>query len=90
MTIEVFNELKRLIVKSKISTHRLARESTVNYNTIDAWLDGSVTCPRIDTMLKVARVVGRQIELTGNVKRMVAYYPPPKTRPVRLALWRLQ
>jgi hypothetical protein len=84
---EVFDELKHLIVRSRISVHRLSTESHVCHQTIDAWLDGRTRLPRIDTMLRVARVVGREIELTGAVRKMVGYYPPPKPR---FKLWRLQ
>jgi hypothetical protein len=74
-------------VKSGISIDRLSRESKVTYGTIDRWLDGTTRLPRIDTMLRVARIVGKEIELTGNVRKMVGYYPPPKPR---FKLWRLQ
>jgi hypothetical protein len=90
---EVFDELKHLIIKSGISVHRLSRESKVCHDTIDRWLDGSTRLPRLDTMLRVALVIGKQIELTGNVRKMVGYYPPPKpamTRHnVRMVLLRL-
>jgi transcriptional regulator with XRE-family HTH domain len=84
---EVFDELKRLIVQSGISIHRLSQESTVEHSTIDRWLDGTTRLPRLDTMLRVARVIGKQIELTGNVRKLVGFYPPPKPR---FKLWRLQ
>ena len=84
---EVFDELKHLIVISGISLHRLSKESTVHCGTIDKWLDGTTRLPRMDTMLRVARVIGRNVELTGNVRKMVGYYPPPKPR---FKLWRLQ
>lgn len=91
--IGVFEELKHLIVLSGIPPSRLARESDVTPATIDKWLDGSVQLPRIDTMLKVARFVGKQIELTGPVRKMVDFYgepPPPKPKfRVRPFLWRL-
>jgi hypothetical protein len=84
---EVFDELKHLIVACGIPPTRLARESSVCHKTIDAWLDGQTRLPRLDTMLRVARVVGKEIELTGNVRKMVGYYPKPKPR---FKLWRLQ
>lgn len=87
MTDEVFDELKHLMVASGLSLHKLARDSKVSYGTLDAWLDGTTRLPRLDTMLRVARVVGREIELTGRVRKMVGYYPPPKPR---FNLWRLQ
>jgi hypothetical protein len=89
MMIEAFDELKDLIVCSGLSVHRIATESTVCHATIDSWLDGRTRLPRLDTMLKVARVVGRNVELTANMRKTLGYYPPPKRKP-RLALWRLQ
>jgi hypothetical protein len=83
---EVFDELKHLIVKSGIPPTRLAKESHVCHKTIDCWLDGQTRLPRLDTMLRVARVVGKEIELTGNVRKLVGFYPPPKPR---FKLWRL-
>jgi transcriptional regulator with XRE-family HTH domain len=87
---DVFDELKHLIAKSGISVNRLSRESKVCRGTIDRWLDGQTRLPRIDTMLRVARVVGREIELTGRVRKMVGYYPPPKPPQPRFQLWRLR
>jgi transcriptional regulator with XRE-family HTH domain len=84
---DVFDELKTLIVASGISVHKLSKESKVCHETIDKWLDGQTRLPRLDTMLRVARVVGKEIELTGAVRKMVGYYPPPKPR---FKLWRLQ
>jgi transcriptional regulator with XRE-family HTH domain len=84
---EVFDELKHLIMHSGMSVRAIAAESKVCRRTIVGWLDGETKLPRIDTMLRVARVVGKQIELTGNVRRMVGYYPKPKPR---FKLWRLQ
>ncbi|HEX3524857.1 MAG TPA: hypothetical protein VHT52_22565 [Stellaceae bacterium] len=83
----VFDELKHLIVSSGMSVNRIANESKVCHETIDNWLDGETRSPRIDTMLKVATVIGREIELTGAVRKMVGYFPPPKPR---LKLWKIR
>lgn len=97
-TIAVFEELKHLIVQSGIPPTRLARQANVTFKTLDDWLNGTVQLPRIDTMLKVARIVGKEMELTGNVRKMVTYYgpsvpqPPPQSPPpfkLRPYLWRL-
>jgi DNA-binding phage protein len=85
--VTVFEELKHLISASGLPVKRIARESRVGRETIDRWLDGETSAPRIDTMLKVATVVGKQIELTGAVRKMVGYYPPPKPR---LKLWKIR
>ena len=83
MTFEVFEELKHLIIESGIPPTRLARESTVCPGTIDKWLDGTVQLPRIDTMLKVARIVGKDIELTGNLRKLVNHYGSSVPQPPR-------
>lgn len=80
MEIPAFEELKRLVIRSKHSIALLGNRAGVNPNTITAWLDGRTRCPRIDTMLRVAHVIGQDIELTGNVKKMVSFYPTPKLR----------
>lgn len=90
MSIEVFEELKAAMAECGLSIVALAQRSGVTYSTLARWRDGQVDAPRIDTMLKVAMIVGREIELTGRVKKMVRFYPPPKPRVARLALWRLQ
>lgn len=93
MTLAVFEELKSLIWASNIPVTRIAADSRVNRNTIDKWLDGSTHVPRIDTMLKVAQTVGKQIELTGNVRKMVSHYPKPPAltrHAMRMTLLRFQ
>ena len=83
----VFEELKNLIAASGLPVRKIANESKVHHVTIAKWLDGETRLPRLDTMLRVAIVIGREIELTGNVRKMAGYYPPPKPR---FKLWRLQ
>ena len=72
----------------------LAREAGIGRETLSRWLDEETGMPRIDTMLKVAKALGRHIELTGRVGKMVGFYPPPKPslsrHAIRTTLLRLQ
>ena len=94
MKMVVFEELKTLIVTSGLSVRKLSRQSRVAQKTIDGWLDGRTQFPRVDTMLRVAKVLGQYIQLTPTVTKMVEFYPPPKERlsrhDMRMALLRLQ
>ena len=95
MKMPVFEELKLLIITSGLSVDRLAEVSGVANKTIYTWLNGRTQFPRIDTMMRVALALGRFIELTPTVKKMVEFYPPPKERmmsrhALRMAMLRLQ
>jgi transcriptional regulator with XRE-family HTH domain len=81
MGIPVFDELKELLQQSKLPLGYVVHRSGVARDTLRRWLTGDVYTPRIDTMLKVAAVLGQHIELTDRVKTMVAYYPKPTIRP---------
>ena len=77
MGIPVFDELKASLQQSKLPLAYVVHRSGVGRETLRKWLTGDVYTPRIDTMLKVAAVLGQHIELTDKVKRMAAYYPKP-------------
>ena len=75
MIIPVFDELKTAIVASGLPVAALARESGVARKTIHGWLKGGVFMPRVSQMVRVASVVGRHVELTETVAKMVRFYP---------------
>jgi transcriptional regulator with XRE-family HTH domain len=81
MVIPVFDELKTSLRQSKLPVPYVVYRSGVTRDTINKWLRGDVYTPRIDTMLKVAAVLERHIELTDTVKKMIAYYPKPEIKP---------
>lgn len=90
MTIPVFDELKTSVRRSGLPVRYIAYRAGVSPLAIRKWLRGEVSFPRIDTMLKVATVLGQHIELTPTVKKMLAYYPrreikPPPVVPVKAA-----
>jgi len=81
MIIPVFDELKTLVRNSGLPVAYIAYRAGVAKPTLRQWLYGRVEFPRIDTMLKVAAVLGQHIELTGAVRKMVNYYPAPTIKP---------
>ena len=105
MQIPVYEELKMAIKGSGLTVPYLAHRSGVCPATLRKWLRGITFLPRVDTMLRVAAVLGQHIELTPTVRKMVNYYPKPKINPpppvpfvgkrmsrhaMRMALMRLQ
>lgn len=81
MIIPVFDELKTAIRASKLPLPYISYRSGVRRHTIRLWLTETTLLPRIDSMMRVAMVLGQHIELTGHVKTMVNYYPQPAIRP---------
>jgi transcriptional regulator with XRE-family HTH domain len=90
MIIPVFDELKTSLRQSKLPIPYVVYRSGVGRETIAKWMRGDVYTPRIDTMLRVAAVLGQHIELTDAVKKMVNYYPKPtiKPPPITKPAWR--
>jgi hypothetical protein len=81
MIIPAFDELKTLVKSSGLPLSYIAYRSGVRKQTIVWWLTGLTQCPRIDTMTKIATVLGQHIELTERVGKMVSYYPKQTIRP---------
>ena len=81
MIIPVFDELKTLVRQSGLPLGYIAYRSGVRKKTIVWWLTGFTDCPRIDTMTKVAAVLGQHMELTGRVQKMFNYYPKQTIKP---------
>lgn len=81
MIIPVFDELKTSLRSSGLPIRYVAYRSGVSRSTLMKWVEEATAFPRIDTMLKVAAVLGQHIELTAQVKKMVAYYPKPQINP---------
>jgi hypothetical protein len=88
--MSVFDELKREIRRYEQTGGRIIALSVaagLHRQTISRWMGGGVGMPHLASMIAVARELGKEIELTGDVAKMVGFYPPPKPR---TALWRLQ
>lgn len=92
--MNVFDDLKREILRAEqsgLTRHLLARQSGLTEHTIRCWINGPVQAPRLPSMVAVAQVLGKHIELTGDVAKMAGYFPPPvppQPKP-RFQLWRL-
>lgn len=81
MIIPVFDELKALLRRSGLPLTYVSYRSGVCRKTLTMWLNSAIYFPRIDTMLKVAAVLGQHIELTPTVAKMVNYYPRQEIKP---------
>lgn len=68
---EVFDELRRIIVRSGMTPDTIAWRAGCHRVTVRAWLAGRVTEPHLPTLLKVAKVFGKTIELADGDLRMV-------------------
>ena len=83
--MNVFDELRQAIIRAEqqgMSLTFIASEANLNVRTIRRWLYDEVMFARLASMLRVARVLDKHIELTGNVAKMAAYRPKP-----RLEVW---
>lgn len=72
---EVFDELRRIIVRSGMTPDTIAWRAGCHRVTVRAWLAGRVTEPHLPTLLKVAKVFGKTIELTDGEARIVPDTP---------------
>lgn len=76
---DVFDELKRIINRSGMSTSALGAKANCHHSTLDLWLEGKTQEPRLATLLRVAAVFGKRIELTNGELRMAPVYDTPAT-----------
>ena len=75
--MSVFAQLKNEIRRAErigVSLPALTRECKLGRTTLYRWLDGTVQHPRVSTMLAVARALGKRMELSDDVRKMVRYY----------------
>jgi transcriptional regulator with XRE-family HTH domain len=67
----VFTELKRLIVRSGMSHHRIAARVRCNHRTIKLWLDGTTKEPHLELFVRVAAIFGKSLELCDGEVRLM-------------------
>lgn len=67
---DVFGELKRVIMRSGMSSWNVANKAGCSEQTIKNWLTGR-HAPSLRMLIKVAAVFGKSIELTDGETRMV-------------------
>lgn len=72
---EVFDELRRIIVRSGMAPDKLASKAKCHPRTIANWLDGTVGEPHLETLIAVAKVFGKTIALTDGEARIVPDTP---------------
>jgi transcriptional regulator with XRE-family HTH domain len=93
MIIPAFDELKTLLRQSGYPVTYVSKRTGVARETLSRWLLGLTACPRIDTMLRVAKFLeNHDIVLTAAAQKMTRFYPAPKERmsrhDLRVALMR--
>jgi transcriptional regulator with XRE-family HTH domain len=72
---DVFVAVKRLISRSGMSAWNVAHKAGCSEATINNWLAGRVTEPHLPTLIKVARIFGKSIELTDGEAQIVDALP---------------
>ena len=72
---DVFVAVKRLIGRSGMSAWNVAHKAGCSEATINNWMSGRVTEPHLPTLLKVAAVFGKSIELSDGEARIVPDTP---------------
>jgi DNA-binding XRE family transcriptional regulator len=72
---DVFVAVKRLINRSGMSAWNVAHKAGCSEATIYNWMTGRVTEPHLPTLLKVAAVFGKSIELSDGEARIVPDTP---------------
>jgi DNA-binding XRE family transcriptional regulator len=65
---DVFKAVKQLIFRSGMSAWNVAHKAGCSEATIYNWMTGRVTEPHLPTLLKVAAVFGKSIELRNELQ----------------------
>lgn len=68
---DVFVAVKRLIGRSGMSAWNVAHKAGCSEGTINNWMSGRVTEPHLPTLLAVAKVFGKSVELVDGEARIV-------------------
>jgi transcriptional regulator with XRE-family HTH domain len=71
----VFKAVKDLISRSGMSAWNVANKAGCTERTIRNWMIGRVTEPHLPTLIKVAAVFGKAIELSDGEARIVPDTP---------------
>jgi DNA-binding phage protein len=91
---EIVNELCAAIEQDRRSIFNIALAAGVDQFTLYRWLRGATANPRIDTIAKVAQVLGMQVAFIDGQPRLKPLSTPATAavaaKRARMALWRLQ
>jgi hypothetical protein len=77
MTSAVFEALKLEIRRSPLSIYAIAAKSGVHHNTIRYWLSGRTKNARRVKLQKVARAIGKRLELSNGPFELEPYIARP-------------
>ena len=72
---DVFVAVKKLINRSGMSAWNVAHKAGCSEATIYNWMTGRVTEPHLPTLLAVAKVFGKSVELADGEARLVPDTP---------------
>ena len=87
MMNDAFNQLKHALMAAErrgVSLETIATEAFLSAQTLHLWLDGKVKSPRLETLNRVAGVLGKRIEMMESGEMKLAEIPRPTAR---MALW---
>ena len=91
---EIVNELCATIEQDGRSLFNIAKAAGITDKALYHWLSGRTPNPRIDSLAKVAQVLGLQVVLIDGQPRLKPVFTPASVaraaKRARLALWRLQ
>ena len=91
---EIVNELCAAIEQDGRSLFNIAKAAGITDKALYHWLSGRTPNPRIDSLARVAGVLGREIVLIDGQPRLKPVFTPAAVavaaKRARLALWRLQ
>jgi transcriptional regulator with XRE-family HTH domain len=68
---DVVRELKKAIIRSGMTFDEIAAAGNVCRSTIGNWIDGRVKEPHLGSLVRVAKALGKSVELTDGELRMV-------------------
>ena len=89
--IDIVDELCAAIEKDGRSVFNIAQAAGVGEPTLYHWLSGHIVNPRVDTLDKVARVLGLQLAFVDGqwtLRPVAASNRVEKINKPRMALWR--
>ena len=81
---DVFVAVKKLINRSGMSAWNVAHKAGCSEATINNWLSGRVTEPHLPTLLAVAKVFGKTIELADGELRLEPIPDTPESVAAKL------
>jgi DNA-binding phage protein len=91
---EIVNELCAAIEQDRRSVFNIAKAAGISDKALYCWLRGATANPKIDSIAKVAQVLGLQVAFIDGQPRLKPVSTPASAaraaKRARLALWRLQ